>query len=686
MSRHRDFRRGFDIDNEMSDDVYGRSVEEDYAVSPGTASQYQYKGKEEERSLFSFMSTPQSSSSKKKRQKSGEKTAGMVEGKVAPLDLSVEDENVDDEERVLLESGKEYITSVVGAEFSKEDIVEALLRCDLNAEIALSELLTQRTMRSPTTKPKKPSLISFAPVGSTSTKDEDVLTRPVNDLAMAIALERPPLKESSSLHVSPVRTPERSPSPSVQAVALPSSSQQMAKVPHLQRSISKSKANLDVMAEYKKRESTEKTQINLVVIGHVDAGKSTLMGHMLFLLGEVSKKAMHKYETESAKIGKSSFAFAWILDETGEERHRGITMDIACRRFETPHRIVNLLDAPGHKDFIPNMISGTAQADVALLVVDATVGEFEAGFEAGGQTREHAMLARSLGVKQLVVAVNKMDMVKWSKDRFKEIEQKLKPFLKQTGYKEVDVSFVPCSGLNGENLAKPPSCPVLSSWYTGPTLLEEVDRMSPPPRLVDREFRCCVSDIFKGQGVSINVAGRIEQGHVQCGETVLVAPANEPVSIKSITVNDDSVQWAAAGEHVVIAITGIDPMKLSIGSVLCSMSQPVRVCSKFRARIIVFTPPFPITPGSPIILHYQSINEPAVVTKLISVLHKSTGEVLKKKPKCLTKQVSAEVQIESSRPVCLELYQDCKDLGRFMMRIGGDTVAAGVVTKILSSM
>lgn len=229
-----------------------------------------------------------------------------------------------------------------------------------------------------------------------------------------------------------------------------------------------------VIKEFTKERLGKKASINLVVVGHVDAGKSTLMGHLLYRLGQVSKKNMHRYETDSKKIGKASFLYAWVLDETDEERNRGITMDIAQSSFETATKSVNLLDAPGHRDFIPNMITGAAQADAALLVVDATNGEFEAGFEAGGQTREHTLLIRSLGVSQLAVVVNKLDNVNWSKQRFDEIVGKLTPFLKQAGYKDQDVTFVPCSGLTGENLNERSKNPSLTAWYSGLSLVEVI--------------------------------------------------------------------------------------------------------------------------------------------------------------------------------------------------------------------
>ncbi|KAJ3091066.1 HBS1-like protein, partial [Quaeritorhiza haematococci] len=301
-------------------------------------------------------------------------------------------------------------------------------------------------------------------------------------------------------------------------------------------SVKAAKSNVkkvDVVEEYKKR-AMEKESLNLVVVGHVDAGKSTLMGHVLYLLGEVSDRTMKRYERDSEKMKKSSFAFAWVLDETEEERSRGITMDVAITKFQTEHRRFTLLDAPGHRDFIPNMISGAAQADVAILVVDSTTGEFEAGFESGGQTREHALLIRSLGVAQLVVAVNKLDVMNWSQARYQEIVNKLTAFLTQAGFRKSKVTFIPTSGYTGENLLKREN-EELKKWYSGPTLVEQIDRFEVPQRPIDKPFRLSVVDFFKGSISSaggggsgaVSMSGRIESGHVQIGDQVAVMPINE---------------------------------------------------------------------------------------------------------------------------------------------------------------
>ncbi|XP_038841172.1 HBS1-like protein [Salvelinus namaycush] len=458
-------------------------------------------------------------------------------------------------------------------------------------------------------------------------------------------------------------------------------SEESPSVPTPGRTPGKAKQQLNVRAELEKRQGG-KSLLNLVVIGHVDAGKSTLMGHLLYLLGNVNKRTMHKYEQESKKAGKASFAYAWVLDETGEERNRGVTMDVGMTKFETASKVVTLMDAPGHKDFIPNMITGAAQADVAVLVVDASRGEFEAGFEAGGQTREHGLLVRSLGVTQLAVAVNKMDQVNWQQERFKEIISKLGHFLKQAGFKDSDVFYVPTSGLSGENLTTKSSALALTSWYSGPCLLEQIDYFKPPQRSIEKPFRLCVSDVFKDQGSGFCVTGKIEAGYIQTGDRVLAMPPNETCTVKGITLHDEPLDWAAAGDHVSLTVTGMDIIKINVGCVFCDIKEPIRACSRFRARVLLFNIEVPITQGFPVVLHYQTISEPATIRKLVSVLHKSSGEVLKKKPKCLGKGMNAMVEIQTQRPVALELYKDFKELGRFMLRYVGSTIAAGVVTEI----
>ncbi|KAL8596948.1 hypothetical protein ACOMHN_027894 [Nucella lapillus] len=439
---------------------------------------------------------------------------------------------------------------------------------------------------------------------------------------------------------------------------------------------------IDIKAEYAKRQCGREL-LNLVVIGHVDAGKSTVMGHVLFQLGCVQKRTMHKYEQESRKMGKSSFAYAWVLDETDEERSRGVTMDVAQTRFVTDSKLVTLLDTPGHKDFIPNMITGAAQADVAILVVNATCGEFETGFNLGGQTREHTLLARSLGVSQIIVAVNKMDTVSWDQGRYEEIVAKLQQFLKQVGFKDRDLSYIPCSGLNGENLTKSPTAPELCKWYSGPSLLAQIDQFRSPERPMDKPLRVSISNVFKSPG-GLAVSGKVNAGYLQAGDRVLVMPSMDMAAVKNIVVDDMAPKIAFAGDQVTLSLTNIDMTSVSPGFLLCDPKHPTRSAVRIRAKIVVFSPDQPITTGMPIVFHYQSVNEPAHFKRLVATLNKSTGEVIKNRPKCLTKNGSAIVEIEFEHSVCVELYSEYRDLGRFMLRTGCHTIAAGLIEEMFT--
>lgn len=448
----------------------------------------------------------------------------------------------------------------------------------------------------------------------------------------------------------------------------------------------RSHSRLDIIDEYRKRVS-EKPILNMVVVGHVDAGKSTMMGHLLFLLGQVNQRTMHKYETEAQSKGKASFAFAWVLDETKEERDRGVTMDVAMTNFETTTKRITLLDAPGHRDFIPNMISGAAQADVAILVVNAGTGEFESGFDFGGQTREHAILVRSLGVTQLIVAVNKLDTTDWSKPRFEELKGKLTDFLKGIGFKLENVTFIPVSGLTGENLVTRNKDCKLSLWYSGPTLFEQIDAFRPPERAVDKPFRFAISDIFNKTTGGFGLGGKILSGSIQTGDKVLLAPLNQESGVvKTIEFHDQGVTWAVAGDTVTMSVVGIDPTHITTGCLLGDPEHPIPSISVLKAKIIVFDIRTPIISGFHVVFHYLNFNEPAVITRLDSLLNKSTGEVTKQNPRAITKNSSAAVTITLNRPVCLELYEHIKEMGRFMLRSHGATIAAGIVSEFPSSL
>jgi elongation factor 1 alpha-like protein len=350
-------------------------------------------------------------------------------------------------------------------------------------------------------------------------------------------------------------------------------------------------------------------------------------------------------------------------------------------------------------DFIPNMINGAAQADVAILVVDSRRGEFETGFEFGGQTREHALLIRSLGVSQLICAVNKMDTIEWSQERFEEIVKKLSTFLKTSGYKESDITFVPVSGWTGQNLITPNDPPL--SWYNteesasniltngiirGATLIDLIDRLKPPERPISKPFRLCITDVFRATGTgtgTVSISGRIDCGGVEGNERVLLRPSNDLVTIKTIQIENTNVPSAFAGDNVILHIIGVDPTHLFVGNVVCDPEYPIPCATVIQARIIIFNISTPILPGTPIVFHFKSIQEQGKIVRLVEELDRSTGELKRRNPRLLTKNSSGVVEIALHRQICCELYSDVKELGRFMLRQSGLTMAAGIITTIV---
>uniref|UniRef100_A0A182QBA3 Tr-type G domain-containing protein n=1 Tax=Anopheles farauti TaxID=69004 RepID=A0A182QBA3_9DIPT len=698
MSRHRNVRNAVYDDYDDDDYQYGHSVE-DECISPTDAQQWIYDRAKSQQSMSEFRANNRDIEEEDDDELAAENDGATHKRRDSEC-FEMPDLNDDDRARLL--SCMDEIRDIVGETYSDRQMVQAIMKHGFECSKALDEILNSNKT-PPIAKPGSKLMSdtvqkgisermlersekklqaanhSNVPIIIATPSNIDVQQRPLNEIATTVVIT-PVAKKTLGFEVNSPRVQ----SPCVSGRNTPEITDESRQ--HQQQQSLKAtpkEPSRNAKELFSKERGTRKEHIHLVVIGHVDAGKSTLMGHLLYDTGNVSQRVMHKHEQESKKLGKLSFMYAWVLDETGEERERGITMDVGSTRFETTTKEITLLDAPGHKDFIPNMISGANQADVALLVVDATRGEFETGFEQGGQTREHALLVRSLGVSQLGVVVNKLDTVGWSKERFEEIVNKLRVFLKQAGFRDADVTYVPCSGLTGENLVKEPTDPALTQWYSGPTLLKVIDSFKTPERAIDKPFRMSVADIFKGTGSGFCLSGRIESGMVCVNDKMLVCPSKEQAVVKNITIDELPQQTAFAGDQVSLTLANIDVNNISVGYILSDIYHPVPLATRILARIVVFNIKVPITRGYPVLLHHQSLIEPATIRKLKAQLHKGTGEVIKRNPRCLGNNSCALIELEFQRPVGMERYADFKDLGRIMLRVEGVTIAAGLVTEIV---
>ncbi len=426
---------------------------------------------------------------------------------------------------------------------------------------------------------------------------------------------------------------------------------------------------------------TEKPHLNLVVMGHVDHGKSTTIGHLFYLTGTIDERRVKAFEEEAKKMGKETFKFAWVLDKLKEERERGLTIDLAFLRFETPKYFFTVIDAPGHRDFVKNMVTGASQADAAILFVSAKRGEFEAGIGPGGQTKEHAFLAFTLGVKQLVVAVNKMDdaTVNWNQERYEEIKNEVSRMLKMVGFNVEKISFVPTSGWTGDNLVK------LSDkmpWYKGPTIFEALDSFDLPPKPTEKPLRLPLQDVYTITGVGTVPVGRVETGVLKEGDKLVFMPGNVQGEAKSIETHHVRVPKAEPGDNIGFNVRGIDRKDIRRGDVAGHPSNPPTVAKEFIGQIIVIYHPTAVAAGYTPVLHYHTGQVACRFVELIKKLDPRTGRTVEEKPSFLKTGDGAIVRFEPVHPIAVETYSEFPELGRFAVRDMGTTVAAGVVKEI----
>jgi len=426
----------------------------------------------------------------------------------------------------------------------------------------------------------------------------------------------------------------------------------------------------------------EKEHINIVVIGHVDAGKSTTTGHLIYKCGGIDKRVIEKFEKEAQEMGKSSFKYAWVLDKLKTERERGITIDIALWKFETARYFVTVIDAPGHRDFIKNMITGTSQADCAVLVVASGTGEFEAGISKDGQTREHALLAFTLGVKQMIVAVNKMDdkSVNYGQGRYEEIQTEVSNYLKKVGYNPKNVPFIPISGWNGDNmLEKSPNMP----WYKGDTLLEALDKVNPPSRPTGLPLRLPLQDVYKIGGIGTVPVGRVETGVLKPGMTVHFAPSNVTTECKSVEMHHESLSEALPGDNVGFNVKNVSVKDIRRGNVASdSKNEPAKETASFNAQVIVLNHPGQIHAGYAPVLDCHTAHIACKFAEIQNKMDRRSGKVLEEGPKMIKNGDAAMVKMIPQKPMCVEPFQAFPPLGRFAVRDMRQTVAVGVIKAV----
>lgn len=606
---------------------------------------------------------------KKNKNKNKNKGSASASGAAAPAQTTQQEQ---DQQREITQKVFELSSLVDGV--SQQCIRDALLAHGGNMDAAMMQLLdeSQSKVKSETNKPVSaaPTKHKVLSIGGTAKPE----TPSASTGASAAPTAAPVPKSSSSSE--PVKKPKAVPAKSTGASANSTDNQAVKKDSYAKFVSKLEKLNVDP------RDSSEKPNVNLVVVGHVDAGKSTLMGHLLYKLKYVSQREMHKFQKEAKELNKGSFAYAWVLDEHEDERERGVTVEVGVKYFETEKRFVTLLDAPGHRDFIPNMISGAAQGDVAVLVVPANTGEFESSFQHNGQTKEHAILVRYCGIRRLVIAVNKMDMCGWSKARFDEVKNTLLEFLLQGGYAAEDLVFVPVSGLEGLNLVErlPEGT---ADWYKGPCVTECIDAMPPVTRPAHKPLRMVVADIFKTILLgSMTVSGKIEAGVIQEGESVMVAPSMQLAKVKGIHRHRGKelvpTKFALAGENVDVGLQGLEDTMIGLTSILCEAKFPIPVVQYFEAEIATFDGlSVPLLNGTQVQLHAQSCQVVAHILKLASVRQKDGKD--KANPRFIRKNQTATVFIQTQEPICIERYDDFRPLSRILLRQNGVTVAAGRV-------
>ena len=422
-----------------------------------------------------------------------------------------------------------------------------------------------------------------------------------------------------------------------------------------------------------------KPHLNLVTIGHVDHGKSTLVGRLMYDTGNIKEEDLRKLKDLAKELKKETFEFAFVMDRLKEERERGLTIDVMHRRFDTPKYYFTVIDAPGHRDFVKNMITGASQADAALLVVSAKQGEFEAGIGASGQTREHVFLIKVLGITQLIVAINKMDTISYGEERYKKVREEIEKLLKSVGYDTNKILFIPTSAWEGENIAKKSE---KMKWYGGSTLVEAFDTFNVPSKPVEKPLRLPVQDVYTITGIGTVPVGRIETGSLKTGDKVIFMPPGVEGEVKTIEMHHEQIPEAKPGDNVGFNVRGISKTDIKRGDVAGLVSNPPTVAKEFTAQIIVLHHPNVVTKGYTPVFHCHTAQVACKITEIQKKVDPKTGAAIQENPDFIKTGDAAIIKCIPTKPLVIESSKDFPELARFAIRDMGQTVAAGVCLEV----
>ena len=418
----------------------------------------------------------------------------------------------------------------------------------------------------------------------------------------------------------------------------------------------------------------DKPHMNLVTIGHVDQGKSTLIGRMLWDTGNVPEQQMKKIEEKAKELKKESFKFAFLMDTVKEERERGVTIDVMHQRFDTAKYYYTVIDAPGHRDFVKNMITGASQADAAILVLGAKDGVMP-------QTKEHVFLIRTLGLKQLVVAINKMDEVKFEEAAYKKAVEDCSNLLKTVGFNPADITFIPLSAWTGDNVAKKSEN---MGWYTGKTLLETLDDFTPPEMPVGKPLRLPIQDAYTITGVGTVPVGRVESGTIKPGEKIIFMPSGKTGEVKSVEMHHEQMPMAKAGDNIGFNVRGLGKGDVTRGDVAGHPDNPPTVVEEFTAQIIVLQHPSVITKGYTPVFHAHTSHVACQITEIVKKINPATGETIAENPDYIKTGDAAIIKCKPTKPMVLEKQTEFPALAKFAVRDMGQTIAAGMCIDLVA--